>query len=89
MFWLSFWTVAVNCWVWDVCNGTELGETKTDIGGGCELIVIWEEADFVPSASETAVSVTVAGFGMFPGAEYLTGFVSDTVPHAGVQGFPD
>ena len=37
MFWLSFWTVAVNCWVWDVCKAADGGEVETIMGAGAEF----------------------------------------------------
>jgi hypothetical protein len=48
--------------------------------------VIVAEADFVPSLTDVAVSVTVAGFGTVPGAVYVIAVpdalvVADSDPH--------
>jgi hypothetical protein len=65
-------TVAVNCCC--VVTGTVavVGLIDTEIGTGAALIVIVAPFDFVLSATEVAVSVTVAGDGTLAGAVYVT-----------------
>jgi hypothetical protein len=75
-----FWdpvTVAVNCCCPPVTTCTADGETLTATGG---MIVTVALADLVPSATEVAVTVTLAGLGTVPGAVYRP--VEETVPHA-------
>ena len=64
---LVFCTVAVNCRVSPVLTVAEVGEIVTLTG---PVIVTCAEPDLVVSACETAVTVTVAGFGTVPGAVY-------------------
>jgi galactokinase len=45
-----------------------VGVRATEIGGGGAVIVIVAEAVFVPSATDVAVTVTVAGLGTALGA---------------------
>jgi len=61
----SFVTVAVNCWVPVTGTLAVAGETETAMGG---VMVIVAAADFVVSATETAVTVTCAGVGTADGA---------------------
>ena len=61
----SFCTVAVNCWVREAFTAAEAGETDTVIGAAMEMVA---EALLVVSATEVAVTVTVAGLGWFEGA---------------------
>jgi hypothetical protein len=37
LFWLSFWTVAVNCWAWDVSNAADGGDMETIMDSGAEF----------------------------------------------------
>ncbi len=60
--------------------------TLTPTGGG-PVTVIVADADFVPSLTDVAVSVTVAGLGTVAGAVYVTAvpdalLVADTAQHA-------
>ena len=64
----SFCTVAVKLAVVDTCTESEVGLTETEIGGAAAVMVIVAAADFVPFATEVAVSVTVAGDGTAAGA---------------------
>jgi hypothetical protein len=62
------------------------GETVTEIAIGA-VIAIVAMADFVPSATEVAVTVIVAGVDMVGGAVYVTAApdaldAGDTLPHA-------
>jgi hypothetical protein len=66
---LVFCTVAVNCWVPPALTVGKAGEIVTLTGSGA-VIVTGAETDLVESACETAVAVTVAGFGTVPGAVY-------------------
>jgi hypothetical protein len=72
-------TVAVNCWAPEILIDAEVGDTVTPIGGGV-LIVTVATADFVTSACEVAVTVTVLGAGAVEGAVYSP--AGETVPHA-------
>jgi hypothetical protein len=62
-------TVAVNCCVPPTTTVADEGETLTATVVD-ETIVTWAEPDFVGSACDTAVTVTVLGFGTFAGAVY-------------------
>src|SRR2546423_886466 len=66
---LVFCTVAVNCCVPPAPTVADTGEivTRTTAVG---VMVTCAEADFVGSACDTAVTVTVAGFGTTAGAVY-------------------
>src|SRR6266480_2777062 len=66
---LVFCTVAVNCCVPPAPTVADTGEivTRTTAAG---VMVTCAEADFVGSAWDTAVTVTVAGFGTTAGAVY-------------------
>jgi hypothetical protein len=61
--------------------------TATPAGGGApDVIVIVAEADFVPSLTEVAINVTVAGVGIALGPVYVTAtpealVVADSIPH--------
>ncbi|HEY1923672.1 MAG TPA: hypothetical protein VGG58_00385 [Candidatus Acidoferrum sp.] len=70
----SFVTVAVNPADWFSTNPITLGEivTLTRLAGALAVIVIIADADFVPSVTDVAVSVTVAGLGTVAGAVYVT-----------------
>jgi hypothetical protein len=65
------------------------------MAGGTAVIVIVVAADFVVSATEVPVNVTVAGFGTAAGAEYVIATpealeAADSVPHvAPLQPEPD
>ena len=73
---LSFATVAVNACICPVCTDAVVGATVTDIAGagggvgvdGAAVIVITAPAVLVPSATEVAVSATLAGLGTAAGA---------------------
>ena len=60
--------MAVNCCC--VVTGTEaeVGLMETEMGTGVALMVMVAMFDFVPSAIEMAVSVTLAGVGTAAGA---------------------
>ena len=60
-------TVAVNCCVPFAATVAGEGETLTLTMAG-ETMTTAADADFVESACETAVTVTVLGFGTFAGA---------------------
>ena len=60
-----FDTVAVNCFVSPAATDALVGEIATDTGNA---IVTTADADFVVSAFEVAVTVTVAGLGTAAGA---------------------
>ena len=62
-----FDTVAVNCLVSPAATVALVGEIATDTG--CVMVTV-EDADFVVSAFEVAVTVTVAGLGTAEGAVY-------------------
>ena len=82
-------TVAVNASDWLTASPITFGEivTATPVGGGpLEVIVTVADADFVPSLTDVAVSVTVAGLGTAAGAVYVTAapealVVADSDPH--------
>ena len=82
-------TVAVSASDWLTASPITFGETvtATPVGGGpLEVIVIVADADFVPSLTDVAVSVTVAGLGTAAGAVYVTAapeapVVADSAPH--------
>jgi hypothetical protein len=50
----------------------DVGDSVTMITGPAGVTVIVAAADFVPSATDVAVSVTFAGVGTVPGAVYVT-----------------
>jgi len=64
-FWESFVTVAVNCWVLEMFNEAEVGETDTLMAA---VTVMVAAAVLVPSVIDVAVSETVAGLGAVAGA---------------------
>ncbi len=82
-------TVAVSASDWLTASPITFGETvtATPVGGGpLEVIVTVADADFVPSLTDVAVSVTVAGLGTAAGAVYVTAapeapVVADSAPH--------
>jgi hypothetical protein len=59
----SFCTEALKLAVVETCTESDPGLTKTEIGSGAAVTVIVADADFVPSATEVAFIVTVAGAG--------------------------
>jgi len=61
-------TVAANCCCFVTAREAEVGLMETEMGTGPALMVMVAGADFVPSATEVAVSVTVAGVGTAAGA---------------------
>ena len=62
-------TVAVNVWLCPLVRPTRLGLTVTETPPvDCVVTVIVVVADLVESATDLAVSVTVAGAGTVPGA---------------------
>lgn len=63
LFCLSFCTVAVKLCICPVCSETRSGETLTLTGGAGAVTVTVATAFFVVSATDVAVSVTVAGLG--------------------------
>jgi hypothetical protein len=64
----SFCNVAVKAAVVDTCTDVEIGLTPTEIGNGAAVTVIVAVPNFVPSATEVAFIVTVAGAGTDVGA---------------------
>jgi hypothetical protein len=71
-------TVAVNCCVPKFATVAALGETLTELEGVVAVSVTVADADFVESAWEVAVTLTVAGFGTVAGAVYKP--VVETLP---------
>jgi hypothetical protein len=63
----SFCTVAVRLCVWLVCTDTAVGFTPIPTGGGGTTVIV-AMALLLPSATDSAVAVTVAGEGTFAGA---------------------
>ena len=75
LFCVSFCTEAVKLAPVDTCTVSVVGLTDTEMAGGAAVTVITAAADFVPFATEVAVSVTVAGVGTVAGAVYVTELV--------------
>jgi hypothetical protein len=71
---VSFATVAVSVTTCPTTNPPTFGAivTPTPPTGAVALIVIVADADFVPSATDVAAIVTVAGLGTVPGPVYVT-----------------
>jgi hypothetical protein len=68
LFWVSFCTVAVKvCVTPPVARLAVVGDTVTTIAGGA-VTVMRAAADFVPSVTEVALRVIVAGLGSVAGA---------------------
>jgi hypothetical protein len=68
LFCASFCSVAVkDCVPTSACTLLAVGETATTIAGAVVTVIV-AAADFVPSATEVAVSVTLAGEGTLAGA---------------------
>jgi hypothetical protein len=70
----------------------ELGETETEIGSGGAIVIV-AGADLVASATEVAVSFTVALVGTAAGGVYvvtapLAVLVGATMPQLGEHGAP-
>jgi len=63
--------VAVNCWVPKLATLAALGDTLTVPAAVAAVTVTLADPDFVASACEVAVTVTVAGFGTVAGAVYI------------------
>lgn len=59
--------VAVNCWVSPAAKEGLAGVTATDFSAGTDTAIV-AAPDFVVSATEMEVSVTVAGLGTLEGA---------------------
>lgn len=80
----SFATVAANCCLVVTGREAEVGLMETEMDSGAAVTVMAATADFVPSATDVAVSVTLAGFGTTVGALYVTEVVAEfvSVPHA-------
>jgi hypothetical protein len=64
-------TAAVNCWVPKLATFAALGDTLTVPAAVAAVTVTLADPDFVASACEIAVTVTVAGFGTVAGAVYI------------------
>ena len=64
---VSFCRVAVNGCVPLTVTEAVVGATLTEIGGGAVTVMVAAE-DLVPSLTDVAVRVTVAGLGTLPGA---------------------
>jgi hypothetical protein len=72
---LAAWaTVAVKSKLWPATRLTVLWLSETVTGGGVAMIVTLAEAVAVGSASETTLTVTVAGVGTAAGAVYTPEF---------------
>jgi hypothetical protein len=69
---VSFCTVAVNCAPVPAVTVPVVGDTEIETFAGAAVTVMVAEAVFVPSATEVAVTVTVAGLGTVAGAVYVT-----------------
>jgi hypothetical protein len=83
----SFATVAVKLVVAPATTLAVVWERLTEIAAGAAVIVMAAVATFVVFATDVAVRATVAGFGMLPGAVYVTAppdalLAADNVPHA-------
>jgi hypothetical protein len=52
----------------DTCTEADAGLTETEMGSGVAVTEMAAAAVFVPSATDVAVSMTVAGFGTTAGA---------------------
>jgi hypothetical protein len=63
----SFCTVALRLCVWLVCTDTAVGFTPIPTGGGGTTVIV-ATALLLPSATDSAVAVTVAGEGTPAGA---------------------
>jgi len=63
-------TIAVNCWVPKLATLAALGDTLTVPAAVAAVTVTLADPDFA-SASEVAVTLTVAGFGTVAGAVYI------------------
>jgi hypothetical protein len=91
----SFATVAVNAWVPLTTTLAVVKDNVTDTGAAPVVNVILVVADFVASATDVAVSMTVPGLGIVAGAVYVTGVpealdAGATVPHvAPLQPMPE
>jgi hypothetical protein len=73
LFCVSFCKVAVMLCVCPVCTETDVGFTAMEIVAVEDAVMVTvAAADFVPSATDVAVAVTVAGFGTVAGAVYVT-----------------
>ena len=70
-FFVSFCTVAVKFRLLLIETLADVGDTVTTMAPGRAVTVIVAAADLVPSATEVAVRVTVAGDGTFAGAVYV------------------
>ena len=87
----SLLTVALNCCVAPISTVGFVGEMLTLIGGATVTVMV-AEADFVGSAVEVAVIVTVAGLGTLSGAVKIAEdvlpvpLVGETVPQPGEHG---
>ena len=64
----SFCTAALKFAAVETCTESDVGLTETEIAGGPAVIVKIAVADFVPSLTDVAFSVTVAGDGTDAGA---------------------
>jgi hypothetical protein len=82
----SFCTVPVNRCEAPLCTLALVGVTVTTISAGAAVTVIVAVADFVVSATDVAVKVTVAGEGTLDGAVYVMAVPdaleeADSAPH--------
>jgi hypothetical protein len=64
----SFCTEALKFPAVDTCTEADAGLTETEMGSGVAVTVMAAATVFVPSATDVAVSMTVAGFGTAAGA---------------------
>ena len=68
LFCKSFCTEALKLAAVDTCTEADVGLTETEIESGAAVTVMTAAADFVPSVTEVALRVTVAGTGTAAGA---------------------
>src|SRR5262249_35757747 len=71
LFWRSFCSAAEKPALCETCTDEELGLTETVIGCADVVTVMVAEDDLLVSATDLAVSVTVAGEGAEAGALYV------------------
>jgi hypothetical protein len=84
----SFCTVAVKFWLAFVGTVADIGDTVTTIAPGLGITVTVAAADFMLSATDVAVRVTIGGEGTLAGAVYVTGVpdgvkVAESAPQLG------
>ena len=86
LFCVSFVTVAVTLCVFPLCTDALIGFTDTPTAGGAVTVIV-AAAVLLVSATDFAVSVTIAGAGTLAGAVYVIAApdaldAADNVPQA-------